>query len=120
MTQALSQFWIQKLGWTLLHFLWQGTAIAMVYAAARAVRFGGSLHWRAGPVCDGVRCARGDDCDADCDLLSDRRLRALARASRNSRGAFRRQRGSDYCRHSWRCGSRECSHSRFGFAADGG
>jgi VWFA-related protein len=34
-TQALSQLWIQKLGWTLLHFLWQGTAIAMVYAAAR-------------------------------------------------------------------------------------
>lgn len=35
MTAALSQFWIQKLGWTLLHFLWQGTAIAMVHAAAR-------------------------------------------------------------------------------------
>ena len=36
MTQALlSQFWVQKLGWTLLHFLWQGTAIAVIYAAIR-------------------------------------------------------------------------------------
>ena len=32
-----SQFWLQKLGWTLLHFLWQGTAIAVVYVALRAV-----------------------------------------------------------------------------------
>ena len=36
MTEALlSEFWVQKLGWTLLHFLWQGTAIAVVYAAIR-------------------------------------------------------------------------------------
>jgi VWFA-related protein len=27
--------WIVRLGWTLLHFLWQGTAIAIVYAAIR-------------------------------------------------------------------------------------
>jgi len=32
-----SQFWLQKLGWTLLHFLWQGTAIALVYLALRAL-----------------------------------------------------------------------------------
>jgi GWxTD domain-containing protein len=31
----LSQFWVQKLGWTLLHFLWQGTAIAVAYAVLR-------------------------------------------------------------------------------------
>jgi hypothetical protein len=34
-TALLSQFWIQRLGWTLLHFLWQGTAIAVVYAIFR-------------------------------------------------------------------------------------
>jgi GWxTD domain-containing protein len=34
-TVFLSQFWVQKLGWTLLHFLWQGTAIAVVYAMLR-------------------------------------------------------------------------------------
>ena len=28
---------IERLGWTLLHFLWQGTAIAVVYAAMRAL-----------------------------------------------------------------------------------
>jgi VWFA-related protein len=38
MTDALlSQFWVQKLGWTLLHFLWQGTVIAIVYAALHRV-----------------------------------------------------------------------------------
>jgi len=36
MTEAvLSQFWVQKLGWTLLHFLWQGTVIALAYAVVR-------------------------------------------------------------------------------------
>ncbi len=33
----LSQIWVQKLGWTLLHFLWQGTAIAVAYAVFRRV-----------------------------------------------------------------------------------
>jgi GWxTD domain-containing protein len=32
--------WVQNLGWTLLHFLWQGTAIALVYAAVRFVAAG--------------------------------------------------------------------------------
>lgn len=31
--EFLSQSWVQRLGWTLMHFLWQGTAIAMVHAA---------------------------------------------------------------------------------------
>lgn len=30
--QWLMQTWVQKLGWTLLHFLWQGSAIAVLYA----------------------------------------------------------------------------------------
>jgi uncharacterized protein (TIGR03435 family) len=30
-----AQAWVDRLGWTLLHFLWQGTLIAVVYAAAR-------------------------------------------------------------------------------------
>jgi GWxTD domain-containing protein len=34
-TGFLSQFWIQRLGWTLLHFLWQGTAIVAVYMIIR-------------------------------------------------------------------------------------
>jgi uncharacterized protein (TIGR03435 family) len=34
--QILSaQPWVERLGWTLLHFLWQGVLIAVVYAAAR-------------------------------------------------------------------------------------
>lgn len=32
----LGQAVVQRLGWTLLHFLWQGAAVALVYAAARA------------------------------------------------------------------------------------
>jgi uncharacterized protein (TIGR03435 family) len=34
--QLLSdQPWVERLGWTLLHFLWQGILVALVYAAAR-------------------------------------------------------------------------------------
>jgi hypothetical protein len=34
--QLLSaQPWVERLGWTLLHFLWQGVLIAAVYAAIR-------------------------------------------------------------------------------------
>jgi len=29
--------WVFRLGWTLLHFLWQGAAIAALYAVARRV-----------------------------------------------------------------------------------
>jgi uncharacterized protein (TIGR03435 family) len=30
-----SQPWVERLGWTLVHFLWQGLSIAILYAAAR-------------------------------------------------------------------------------------
>ena len=33
----LSQLWVERLGWTLLHFLWQGTAITIVYAVLLSV-----------------------------------------------------------------------------------
>jgi hypothetical protein len=33
----LSQFWVHRLGWTLLHFLWQGTVIVVVYAMLRSL-----------------------------------------------------------------------------------
>jgi hypothetical protein len=32
----LSQFWVQRLGWTLLHFLCQDTAIVIAYAMPRS------------------------------------------------------------------------------------
>ena len=28
------QPWVERLGWTLVHFLWQGLAIAIVYGAS--------------------------------------------------------------------------------------
>lgn len=31
----MTPFWVNRLGWTLLHFLWQGTLIAILYAIAR-------------------------------------------------------------------------------------
>ena len=34
---VLHQPWVAGLGWTLVHFLWQGTAIAAAYAIARAI-----------------------------------------------------------------------------------
>src|SRR5580700_4270154 len=30
-----SQPWVERLGWTLIHFLWQGALISAIYAAAR-------------------------------------------------------------------------------------
>src|SRR5438132_7321799 len=30
-----SQPWVERLGWTLVHFLWQGLLIAVLYAVAR-------------------------------------------------------------------------------------
>ena len=30
-----SEAWVERLGWTLVHFFWQGLAIAVLYAAAR-------------------------------------------------------------------------------------
>src|SRR4051794_32003358 len=36
--QALfSQPWVERLGWSLVHFLWQGLSIAVLYAAAHRV-----------------------------------------------------------------------------------
>jgi hypothetical protein len=32
-----SQPWVERLGWTLVHFLWQGFSIAILYAAIRRV-----------------------------------------------------------------------------------
>jgi beta-lactamase regulating signal transducer with metallopeptidase domain len=40
------QVWVERLGWTLLHFLWQGVLIAKLFAAARGLA-GRSLSPRA-------------------------------------------------------------------------
>ena len=36
MITLLNQPWTERLGWTLLHFLWQGVLVAALYALARA------------------------------------------------------------------------------------
>ena len=40
MITLLSQPWTERLGWTLLHFLWQGILVAALYALARALAGG--------------------------------------------------------------------------------
>ncbi len=45
MTTALTQPWDERLAWTLLHFIWQGTLLAAIYALARLAA--GSLTARA-------------------------------------------------------------------------
>ena len=37
MQTLFSQPWVERLGMTLLHFLWQGLLIAVLYAAARRI-----------------------------------------------------------------------------------
>jgi beta-lactamase regulating signal transducer with metallopeptidase domain len=40
MITLLSQPWTERLGWTLLHFLWEGALVAALYALARALAGG--------------------------------------------------------------------------------
>ncbi|HLY18610.1 MAG TPA: hypothetical protein VKR61_15365 [Bryobacteraceae bacterium] len=40
MITLLNQPWTERLGWTLLHFLWQGLLVAALYALARALAGG--------------------------------------------------------------------------------
>ena len=40
MIMLLNQPWTERLGWTLLHFLWQGILVAALYALARALAGG--------------------------------------------------------------------------------
>ncbi len=40
MITLLNQPWTERLGWTLLHFLWQGILVAVLYALARALAGG--------------------------------------------------------------------------------
>ena len=40
MIALLNQPWTERLGWTLLHFLWQGILVAALYALARALAGG--------------------------------------------------------------------------------
>jgi beta-lactamase regulating signal transducer with metallopeptidase domain len=40
MITLLNQPWTERLGWTLLHFLWQGILLAVLYALARALAGG--------------------------------------------------------------------------------
>jgi uncharacterized protein (TIGR03435 family) len=37
MQMLSSEAWVERLGWTLIHFLWQGLSIALLYAAARRI-----------------------------------------------------------------------------------
>jgi hypothetical protein len=37
MQMLSSEAWVERLGWTLIHFLWLGLSIALLYAAARRI-----------------------------------------------------------------------------------
>ena len=41
-----SQPWVERLGWTLVHFLWQGLSLAVLYAGARRATMRASAHAR--------------------------------------------------------------------------
>ena len=46
-----SQPWVERLGWTLLHFLWQGALVAAVFAAARLSLAHSRPHARYAAAC---------------------------------------------------------------------
>ena len=70
-----AQPWVERLGWTLVHFLWQGLAIAALYAAARRDR---AFVQPERTIPSGLRGARGD---------AGRSLRDLDRDAPVGRGA---------------------------------
>jgi beta-lactamase regulating signal transducer with metallopeptidase domain len=45
MDALLTQPWVARLGWTLVHFLWQGTIVSILYAAIRGLLG----HWLSAP-----------------------------------------------------------------------
>ena len=51
MTGAVPATWTAVLGWTLIHFLWQGTAIALALAMALAVLPRRAARMRYGAGC---------------------------------------------------------------------
>jgi len=69
MTGAVPATWTAVLGWTLIHFLWQGTAIALALAMALAV-----LPRRV-PIISGARSqppgCRGHLMKGACDRAGD-------------------------------------------------
>jgi beta-lactamase regulating signal transducer with metallopeptidase domain len=42
---------VQRLGWTLVNFVWQGTVVALLYAFVRAILGRRSVKWRYGAGC---------------------------------------------------------------------
>ena len=46
MQSLASQPWVERLGWTLVHFLWQGAVIAAIYATAHRAARAASPHVR--------------------------------------------------------------------------
>jgi len=57
MITLLNHPWTERLGWTLLHFLWQGILVAALYALARALA-GGAFRRVAATPLPAVRCWR--------------------------------------------------------------
>ena len=51
MTTALSQPWAERLAWTLLHFIWQGTLLAAIYALVRLAAGSLTAHARYAMAC---------------------------------------------------------------------
>jgi hypothetical protein len=102
----LSQLWVQRLGWTLLHFLWQGTAIAVAYAMLRSL-LGRSLSAQGRYV---LACAA---------LLAMTVAPPLTFPAdpewgrEGLRGRSRRPNGNGCCLPSWRCGCWACLLFRF-------
>src|SRR6185436_5549314 len=44
----MSELWVDRLGWTLVHFLWEGAIIALVFACARQVLRSAAARYVAG------------------------------------------------------------------------
>ena len=94
MTNAIwSELWVQRLAWTLIHFLWQGAAITGLYACVRAVtRRSLPAHGRYALACVDARGGMTQGCH-----LLERRARSIVNHDdfRIDAGAGHRNRRGD-------------------------
>jgi hypothetical protein len=82
-----SQPWVERLGWTLVHFLWQGALIAALYAIVRVYAFVATEC----AIRVGLRCAGSDDRRAAYDVEPERRLGIIGSARAFGRSIWSRR-----------------------------
>ena len=98
--------WTDVIGWTLVHFLWEGTVVALVCAGLLRVLRQASAHVRYVVACAGLRFHTSRFIPVR--LVCSRSLPRVSPACDPCR--LTTIRWPPCCRHSWRSGRRASSY----------